>query len=651
MIKKTKIKISIAALMTAMTITAPTMVRADDGTDGWQMKNKVDEETRVREGVGLSKARTLGQSEMDKTVNPNWGGIETLRFHTTLRASYDAVYELNSGRFGEGAGNAITLQNNNGTPTAWGQGIGHADANGGALPGITAVRGGALGVALPGAQLGFSLANNPNQGLALVDSFQGQDTGIALATPVRPCNIDKRGCMPGYMDKSSFELMAPEFNNRLDFLREAYVDAELPVGSSTLALRFGRQQLVWGRTDLFRVLDVVNPMDYSRNNIYDENSDIRIPMGMLRADYRMGARGPFDDLNIQGVWDWEKWRPNDLGQAGSPNNPLGAAQLFRALKNCWDNGCTVANFANGNAGTDFGPRQIGIRNVNLPDWNLSNTTVGGKVEGELKGVGFSLNALTYRSQMPSLHGARVSTNSFTGATGAYPYMIAFDMEFPRINLYGGSLDFNIEPIDTAFRMEVAYTQGEHFADTAVSDLWKASDVVRYVVGADRNTFIPFLNEHRAFLLSTQTFGQHLNAYDLHNTANGTVGIPDFQDNWTTTFLMKGWYNADTLSPQVVYARDWMARSNVIEPSIEWQPSNLWRFRLGSNIKFGSFHHAFDNDSSQNPYLGGANNGNYISAVTNMGGAWGAEPLGRFKTGILGMAHNENELFANATVRF
>jgi hypothetical protein len=24
---------------------------------------------------------------------------------------------------------------------------------------------------------------------------------------------------------------------------------------------------VWGRTDLFRVLDVLNPVDYSRNNI------------------------------------------------------------------------------------------------------------------------------------------------------------------------------------------------------------------------------------------------------------------------------------------------------------------------------------------------------------------------------------------------
>ena len=49
--------------------------------------------------------------------------------------------------------------------------------------------------------------------------------------------------------------------------------------------RVGRQQVVWGRTDLFRVLDVINPVDYSRHNIYDELEDIRIPMWMATSEY------------------------------------------------------------------------------------------------------------------------------------------------------------------------------------------------------------------------------------------------------------------------------------------------------------------------------------------------------------------------------
>ena len=600
-----KLKRIAVAMVAASCVMGAAQGWADDGiplfSDGWQVKNKLDEEFRVRDDVGISKDRTLGQSDLDKTVDGHSSFIEKLHFHFTMRASYDAVYDENSSHFGTSAGGSITTQNG----TAWGSGTVFGNGT-------------------------FSTSANPNTGLRQV--YGGNyDGGIQLFTPVRPCDVDHRGCIPGYMDFSKNELAAPEFNEHLDFLREAYVDADIPVGDNTLAFRIGRQQLVWGRTDLFRVLDVVNPVDYSRNNIYDDLQDIRIPMGMVRADYRMGAKGPFDDLNFQGIVVVEPWRANNLGQAGSTNEPLQAADFFRALKTCWDNGCSVGNFAPslGLNTVNFGPGHIGISRVDLPDYTVSNMPVGGKVEGEYKGVGFSVNALTYRSQMPSLHGAQDgSSHSFD-----------FAMEFPRINLVGGSVDFNIEQIDTAVRMESVYTHGEEFADSNAFALFKKSDVVRYVVGADRSTFIPFLNPNRAFLISTQIFGQHLINYDMATSSSGyQAGIPDFQDDWTQTLLIKGWFNADTLSPQVVFARDYLARSNVIEPSVEWQPSNTWRFRLGGNIKFGEFLQSFDTGVTG-------------VALGNTGGIWGASPLGIFKSGILGMASKETEIFGNATLRF
>ncbi|MGE5548553.1 MAG: DUF1302 family protein [Solirubrobacterales bacterium] len=569
------------------TAAAPAM--ADDDLI---MKNKVDEEVRFRPSTGLSKARTLGQSDIDKKIKGGAGIFSSLKLHTTLRASYDAVYDLNSEKYGDSAGGSVAFW---GTPA-------------------------------PGPFGAQNVAGNPNQGLELVNPWRGRDGGLQFATPVRPCDVDSRGCIKDYLDKSKNELAAPEFNDRLDFLRELYVDGEIPVGNSTLALRVGRQQLVWGRTDLFRVLDVVNPVDYSRNNIYDELQDIRIPMGMVRADYRMGARGPFDDLNVQGVWVVEQFRPNELGQGGSPNSALGAGRIFRAYKTCWDVGCTVGNF--GALGdTQFAPGIVGIRNANMPDWNLSNTSVGGKVEGELKGVGFSLNALTTHSQMPSLRGINPS------------YLPAFDIEFPRLNIFGGSLDFTSDPIDTTFRFETAYTQGEEFANTARARLYSKNDVVRYVLGADRNTFIPFLNERRAFLFSGQVFGQHIFNHELRDGTAGPIGMPDWEDNWVATLLIKGWYMGDTVSPQVVMARDIRARANVVEPSVEWIPTARWRFRLGANVKFGEDRNSFDNDSGALP------------GVVSTGAFRGAEPLGMFRTGVIGMAHDETEIFANATLRF
>ena len=125
----------------------------------------------------------------------------------------------------------------------------------------------------------------------------------------------------------------------------------------------GRQQVVWGRTDLFRVLDVVNPMDFSRHKIFDEFEDIRIPQGILNMEYRFGATETFEDINLQFLWKWEKPRPHDLGQGGEPYAILGAGNFFRAMNNCWENGCTVGNFPATGLAVDFPDQAIGIREV------------------------------------------------------------------------------------------------------------------------------------------------------------------------------------------------------------------------------------------------------------------------------------------------
>jgi len=619
-----------AAVAAAVVLAGIVPAWAEDYGDGWEIKNKVDEEVRFREIVGLSKARTLGQSDIDKRVDGGAGLFSSIRFHSTLRVSYDAVYDINP-HFGTDAGGQAYFRNNTGgANAAWGGGV-------------PIVGAGIVGTAA-----------NPNSGLAMVDGWRKDSSGLLFATPVRPCDTDSRGCIRGYMDYTKDNLAAPEIDQRLDFLREAYVDGEVPVGNSTLAIRFGRQQLVWGRTDLFRVLDVVNPMDYSRNNIYDENSDIRIPMGMLRADYRMGARGPFDDLNFQGLWVWEKFRPNNLGQGGSTNNPGGAAGMFRALATCWQKGCTVGNFfpgtgpvgggSNSSDGTalTFGPGEIGIRSAQMPDWNIANTTVGGKVEGEIKGIGFSLNALNTIDQMPSLKGGIPTINGLTGANSIAGYVPAFDIVFPRIQVYGGSADFTIEPIETAFRIESTYTAGELVADDAVPELARKTGIVRYVFGADRSTFIPFLNKNTAFLISGQLFGQHITNYDDRTTTTGGhMGMADWEDNWIATLLVKGWYAGQTISPQVIMAHDFKADANVIEPSVEWTPTANWRFRIGGNVKFGQDRQVFSTDADGVPWGNASAPNRWMST----------QPFGDIRNGIIGQAAAETEMFVNATLRF
>ena len=617
-----------------------------ESSSPWQVDMNYENHTVRRESAGLAKFRNTLQVEADKSMGDGWA------VHSILRGSWDGVYRMNSSEYGKNAGGAVNLQTT--TPG------GYASVPYGSGLGYTAV----AGLGLTGNKFVDSYPNSPNEGFRVLgDRWHNIDGGVAFAVPVRPCDTDSRGCRDfgGYGNLKLSELEAPEFNNRLDFVRELY--AKKTVGleeGKSLFLKIGKQQVVWGRTDLFRVLDVINPVDYSRNNIYDELSDIRIPMWIAQGEYRMGASDSMQDRNFQVVWNFDKFRANNLGQCGTPNSILDAGCFFRGMANLWDNGGTVANFANVAPGvllaTNFGPHQIGINNVNLPDWSLKNTQLGMKYEGvSMDGLSFSLNALTYRSQLPSLHGAKSAVNSFTGQTqSAWPYLIAFDMTFPRVNLVGGSMDFQVPSVGAAVRTELAFTQGEEFANTAREQLFSKNNVSRMVVGIDRPTFIPFISETSATLISGQMFWQHIYDFERQSSSLGTVGIPDFQDSFIGTLLIKGFLKSGTVSPQVIFARDFKAKAFAIAPQIEWNYSNDLKFTFGANYKGanGNDQYKFDDCRSCNPFAPfTAPNGDLDPMTAYSRGLSGLEPLGRFRAGPIGAAFKENDIYVKLNYKF
>ncbi|EWS57490.1 hypothetical protein Y694_04517 [Methylibium sp. T29-B] len=628
----------------------------------WKVDVYYENDTRFRgkdatgERVGLSKFRNTLQVEADKKLEGGW------KFRSILRGSFDGVYRMNDDQYGRKAGGGVLLESQGGPPPVpHGSGI----INKAAVDGLGLVNN----------VFGFNATNpgapnyNPNEGLRLLgdrwhDSLNG---GVEYATPVRPCDTDRRGCADfgGYGDKKRSELELPEFNERWDVIREAFVTNTVGLADGKqLFLKLGKQQVVWGRTDLFRVLDVINPVDYSRNNIYDELQDIRIPMWIAQAEYRMGPSESMQDRNLQLVWNFDKFRPNNLGQCGTANVILDAGCFFRGMKNLWDNGGTVANFANVGPGvllaTDFGPGQIGLRDVKLPNWSLKNTQLGLKYEGVSQdGLSFSLNALTYRSQLPSLHGGKGATNAFTGETrtdaqGGWPYLIAFDMHFPRVNLIGGSMDFEWQAAKAAVRVEAAFTNGEEFANTLKPQLYSKNKVFRSVVGFDRPTFVPFINPNRTTLFSAQLFYQHIFDHEFERGQFGPVGMPDWENNVIATLLMKAFLVNDRVSPQLITAYDVQARALVTSPQVDWIVTDKFKISFGGNFKLrnGEDRWKFDDCRSCNPWAPfTAPFGDTDPMTTYSRGLGGLEPLGRFRAGPIGSAWKENEIFLTARYQF
>jgi hypothetical protein len=665
----------ITLLITGLTVLAAAPAYAvwysQDGS--LEVRGFLDSSSYFRRSVGLTKQRFQGQLEFAKDFRPSRGLFSEFSIAGTLRASYDAVYDIN-GEYGDNAGGPRTY-------SAPGNPAFFDFLNGG--PGTSpfvpttapdyagvfgpAVAGANGAIPLPGTGGTINSPFNPNRGLrfAAEELYDYTDGGTVLATPVRPCDEDFRGCLnSGYMSKDLNELRFREFNGDWDWLRELYADMTIPTfkGRNELNLRIGRQQIVWGRTDLFRVLDVVNPIDFGRQNIYAEFEDSRIPQGTINAEYRFGATGWFEDLNFQVLYKFEDFRPHDLGQAGEPYAILGAGNLFRALKTCWDLGCTVGNFPVTGVAVDFPSGSIGIREVDMPD----DEDIGARIEGVWKGIGFSFNALYYRSQFPSLRGGVPASDPFLGPASGndprfYPYNFAFDVKFPRLMMYGASADWYWDWATTSFRIETSYTQDEEFADTSQRELFNDSDVWRFVVGFDRPTFIPFLNKNRAFLISGQVFYQQL--LDHNKDSVNSIGLPtiarigfqDWEKNVFLTLLIQGNYLNDRLTPQILSAYDTQARALVLGPSLEFKPNNNWVFKILANWKWTDGNPAQDADDNRtanifppatcgpaagSPICDPA--GGNLPPWSSLGGR-GFEPLGRFKSGPIGTAAKEDEL--------
>jgi len=73
-----------------------------------------------------------------------------------------------------------------------------------------------------------------------------------------------------------------------DALREAYVDAEV----NDYSLRVGKQQVVWGTADGMKLLDAINPTDYTEM-AQNQMEDSRIPVWMVNAETDLPTGGNF----------------------------------------------------------------------------------------------------------------------------------------------------------------------------------------------------------------------------------------------------------------------------------------------------------------------------------------------------------------------
>jgi hypothetical protein len=212
----------------------------------------------------------------------------------------------------------------------------------------------------------------------------------------------------------------------------AYIDFE----KGPLFVRIGRQTLAWGETDVFRLLDNINPLDDSFGGFFIALDERRLPIEMLRSSYRFGEVGPLQDTfleafvasgsgvsTVPGIPNGSPWSP---GGIASPNPAVNALAKE----------------------PDYEDIRGGARLV-FTAWDVTATLAHYYTYFDVPGVRFRLP------------GPKDCGGS-TGNTARFCNPITAYQTFPRIPVSGASVTFPLTQFYTIVRGEAAYFQGEPF---------------------------------------------------------------------------------------------------------------------------------------------------------------------------------------------
>jgi hypothetical protein len=308
----------------------------------------------------------------------------------------------------------------------------------------------------------------------------------------------------------------------------AYLDFE----KGPLYLRVGRQILAWGETDIFRLLDNINPLDDSFGGFFIQLDERRVPLDMIRASWGFGSFSKFSDVFLEGFVATGKRVAQDPGvPEGSPWMPGGLALPNPSLSRTIDL-----------------PKDTDVRGGVRLSFNFSDITftlAHYYTYLDVPGIVFTLPGCKPRP-------AGGAPCGLGGNTASFKNPIIAEQQFPRVAISGLSLTFPVPSWYSIVRSEFAYFQDEPmnrqgegnarltvqplgstgakklrqnleggldpFVYPAFLDLGRLKpvhgtllqrDTLNIAVGVDVNRYLRFLNRHQSFFISTQLFYKHV----------------------------------------------------------------------------------------------------------------------------------------------
>ncbi|MBM4242481.1 MAG: DUF1302 domain-containing protein [Deltaproteobacteria bacterium] len=326
------------------------------------------------------------------------------------------------------------------------------------------------------------------------------------------------------------------YRNRLF---QAFVDWE----QGPVFVRFGRQNLVWGETDVFRLLDNINPIDNGFGGFFIDLDERRVPLNMLRGSLSLGSLGPFEQAFLEG---------------------------YAAMDN------TVAFVPGAPRGSPWAP-PLGpptgqtLTILEAPPTGLPGLRGGGRFVFNFEDFTFTTASYVTMldTQAVRFRSARPTDPGFVAGVS----VIGAEQYAPRVWVNGASMTTAFSDLQSVLRAEFAYFRDEALfrgpTETAFPgkgttpqyiteflgpvaggtfDTVQRKNTMGWSVGWDMNQFVRFINPNQSLFFSTQFFWRHIFDYDpltalpVPEPNNQLRVVPVPQDQFLQTLLINTTYN-------------------------------------------------------------------------------------------------------------
>jgi len=358
-------------------------------------------------------------------------------------------------------------------------------------------------------------------------------------------------------------------------LRECYTD--ITIGK--FYARLGKQQVVWGKTDGIKMLDVVCPMSL-QEGLLDDFEDSRIPLWMLNLNYNFT---PNYSLQALLVLEFEHNYIPVYGQEFFPymgqfeRTPLSTLYGLHAIHDALPP--PLQPF--------FPDAPLTVRTADQPDpaSNFHKESIFGfRFRGLWKGFFFSLCYLHTYDMFPTIYTDISPTLSPLGIN------ITLTREYPRLDIFGLAFDKDVW-FNTVLRCEMVYYKRDTLSTTDLTDPdgVKTSDQFQYALGLDHFFF-------RDYFTSFQLIQMIIPNYDrgrrLTDDIYGSRLAPLDRIRTYLTFLCKADYKQETLFPEILLIYGANNGEWNIRPKVLYKVTDNLFVRFGFDIFEGKYNDPF-----------------------------------------------------------